>query len=72
VAVTADILKFRRKNSLAEAIEDALKDHPDATDGIIMVFDKEGGIRTFWHCDRQQMSFASVRLGYLAGKGDDI
>ncbi len=70
--MTADVLKFRRRNSLAEAIEDAMKENPNAREGIIMTFDKEGGMRTFWHCDRHQMSFAAVRLGYLAGKGDDI
>ena len=42
--------------------------HPGAQTGIVIVFDEDGGMHTQWHCNSQEMSFASVRMAKLANE----
>ena len=45
--------------------------YPDAVTGIVIVFDKDGGMHTNYRANNQELALASVRLAALANQGDD-
>jgi hypothetical protein len=45
-------------------------DYPDAVDGVVIVFDRDGGLHIHWRCDAQQLAFAGARLSHIAATAD--
>lgn len=69
----ADIIDMRGRRGaidFASAIQEALREHPRAKSGIVIVFDEEDAIHTRYYCNRQEASMASVRLAHIAARED--
>lgn len=43
-------------------VKDLIADYPDVTDGIIILFDKEGSMLQYQCCSKPQLAFAGADL----------
>jgi hypothetical protein len=63
----ADITNIRGQFTSMETMMDKVKtDYPDAVAGIVIVFGRDGEMRTHWRCCAQELAFAGARLTHIA------
>ena len=47
-------------------VREVLEKHPNARTGIIVMYDEGGAMQMLYHCTKQELALASVRLAQLA------
>lgn len=52
--------------SLSTIMDAVKRDHPDAVNGIVVVWDRDGGMTTYHHCTGEEKAYAAARLLKLA------
>jgi hypothetical protein len=67
MTATIHDLKARRgAKTFKDAIELAATRHPGALTGVIVLFDEQGAMHTYYSCNYQELSAASARLSWIA------
>lgn len=61
----SNVVQFRKKETLAEVLEQAVKENPEAHSGIVILFDgDENAMTIYYKADGLQQSYAGARLLY--------
>ena len=63
--MTAEIHHFNAPKKYSDVkilAQDLIADYPDVTDGIIVLFDKDGGMLQFHICTKAQLAWAAADL----------
>lgn len=52
----------RADSDIKILVKDLIADYPNITDGIIVLFDKDGGMLQYQCCSKPQLAFAGAEL----------
>jgi hypothetical protein len=63
--MTVEVLSYKHLD-LATLLLVVKDKYPNVRDGIVIVFDEQGGMHTEYCCNDQELALASVRLAHLA------
>lgn len=68
---TSNIQRIRGPfTSVATMMEKVLAEYPEATSGIIIVFESNGDMHTHFRCCAQEMALAGARMIHMAATDD--